>query len=158
MKNVSGYVVSESYGLSKDRIRFRAPHQVQEAGIRKAGTSIGYNRGYDHAIAANYQNIGHSLWNEPPLGYCEQMLLALVLGTREQSLSVEAVRSAQDGPGYVNAVIVGELAGQLVGRVVSARESPCQEDPSRCFNVAGEAPADLAERPYLILCLRAGDQ
>lgn len=75
-----------------------------------------------------------------------------------QRLSIEALRPLEDRPGDLDAVIGGELAGQLVGCIGAGGELSCQSGTSCRLNLLDEATNDLAEGPDLVLGVGTGNQ
>ena len=157
LENVPGNVLAQAESLGENGIAVGPLDHVQKAEIRETGAIVSGDGVHDFLIAARHQHIRDQLLDRFSFRDREQMGLALGADVGNQRVSLEPPGLLQDGAGDIDLIVKGELVDDIDRGIVEAGQPPCQLRARRDFNLVRQPPDDLAEGPYLVVTVAAGD-
>jgi hypothetical protein len=158
VEKVPRNVFAKANTLSENRIPFWAPHQVQEAGVRKVGANVRCDWLDNFFRSSNYQDVSYSFGNALSPGDGKQVLLTFGSRAGDQRLDIEPLRLSKDRPSDIDRVVRCKSVDYFVWRVVAGSSLVCQSNARAEFNFLGEPTNDFAESPNLVFRIGAGNQ
>ena len=144
--------------LGEDGIAVRPLDHVQKAEIRKTRAVVVRDRTHDFLVAARHQHVRDRFLDRFSFRDREHMRLAFGADIGHQSGGLEPLGLPQHGAGDLDRIVKGKLVDDVDRRAVEAGQPLGKLRAGRDFDLVRQPPDDLAEGPYLVVAVAAGDQ